>query len=430
MIHRFAFFRIFGLLNILAALLVAGSCSSASALNLTQEGLAAGNLESWELRDDGIVEIRLRRDTNTRGEWRWYYFTIEDAKGEKLILEIPDADKASAAPAWKFNQPVASSDGGHTWRRIPDAQYQDGKFRFGIIPGSDSEQVALVYPYSFGRFLEKLENWEKNRRVAKVDVLAKTLQGRDLHHVVLRHPEAEGDLPVIWVTARQHPAETGASWKVEGLIDWLLSGDEDAEELLRQVEFHLAPFMNPDGVEVGNYRRNTAGINLNRVWGKADPETAPTVAAVEELVEKQVAEGRFLVAFYDLHSHSSFRRNFAFYNEDALMDEEHDEQVLGFLETYQAVNGDFTARGSSGNIPEAAGIAKNWAYLEFLRPAYTVESAYQDVDHGPYAGEYMTIERYVALGRDLAVALKKFYLDEGWLERTRAPELEPAGAGK
>ena len=66
--------------------------------------------------------------------------------------------------------------------------------------------------------------------------------------------------------ARQHPAETVGSFVMEGIVNFLFSGEQEAETLLRKYRIIVIPMVNPDGVIHGNSRCNLAGLDLNRKW--------------------------------------------------------------------------------------------------------------------------------------------------------------------
>lgn len=414
-----------------AALLMLSNAAAQTAPRLSAEGLEGGNLATWQVQEDGVIRFTVRPDTGTTGEWRWYYFRVENSMGREVVLELPNASRSSASQAWGFNQPFVSSDEGATWQRLTDTQYRDGAFRFRFVPRSNSDRVALAPPYEYARALGLVTTAAGNSRVAQADVLARSVQGRAVHRLVVRHPEAPADLPVLWVLARQHPGETGGSWKMEGLLEWLLSGDADADALLRRIEFHLVPCMNPDGVVLGNYRRNSLGLNLNREWSNTDPATAPTVHAVREAMTAQRDAGRVLVAFVDLHSISVARKNFMYTTEDMWLDEEYDAEVDAFLRAFEGINPKFNHAGTEPSPANTANVAKNWAYLEFTVPSYTFETAYQDIQLGEHAGHYMQVEDYRALGRDMGRAIKKVYLDEGWFEkRLKKTPAVPAVVGE
>lgn len=61
-----------------------------------------------------------------------------------------------------------------------------------------------------------------------------------------------------------HPGESNASFIVEGIIDFLMSDQQEAMLLRDKYVFKIVPMLNPDGVIVGNYRCSLGGYDLNR----------------------------------------------------------------------------------------------------------------------------------------------------------------------
>lgn len=66
------------------------------------------------------------------------------------------------------------------------------------------------------------------------------------------------------ISSRVHPGETGASFMVKGIIDYLVGASLGARILRDNFVFKVIPMLNPDGVINGNTRCNLAGVDLNR----------------------------------------------------------------------------------------------------------------------------------------------------------------------
>ena len=83
--------------------------------------------------------------------------------------------------------------------------------------------------------------------------------------------------------------------------------------------------INPDGVDLGHYRQNSLGQNLNRHYEAPSPEEQPEVLAVKELVLGYARRGQ--LGFYvDLHAHANKKGIFVFGN--ALPPEAQVETIL------------------------------------------------------------------------------------------------------
>lgn len=320
------------------------------------------------------------------------------------------ASDASVAGAWSFNQPVVSSDGGATWTGIPDASYEEGIFSFRHSPTSQEDWIALGPFYNFSRWLDLVVEFGQHPMVDSLVVLTHTLQGRPIHLVKVTDPSvSDEEKGAVWATARQHPAEVAGSWMAEGLLRWLLSDDSQAVEVRRGLVIYMVPFLNPDGVALGNYRVNSVGANLNREWSNQNPEVAPSVAATAGAIQAFVESGRQFHFFVDFHADSSLRKNFFYYSGRERAPEDQVQEVESIMELFQAINGDVTRSGSMPSGDDAR-LARGWAFESFGVQAVTFEASYQDVTYGPFNHQYMTVDRYLALGEGLGRSLAERFL--------------------
>ncbi|PFH36690.1 hypothetical protein BESB_048820 [Besnoitia besnoiti] len=110
--------------------------------------------------------------------------------------------------------------------------------------------------------------------------------------------------PVLFVSARVHPGESGASWVLQGLLSFLLGPEPRAAALREHFRVFVVPMLNPDGVVAGNSRCALSGQDLNRVWREPDARTHPAIFCAKALLHQAQLDSRALL-FLDLHSHST-----------------------------------------------------------------------------------------------------------------------------
>jgi len=370
------------------------------------------SLGSWSRVTPYTLDLEVRKDTNSDFA-RWYSFRVQGGQGEDLSFYVTNAGQVSAPDAWAFNQPVVSSDEGSTWSRIHTTFYSGGVFSFQHTPVSDNEWIALTPVYNFSRWEELASEIQSDPMVDSLVVLTQTLEGRPVHLVKVTDPSVpDSEKGAVWATARQHPAEAAGSWMAEGLLLWLLSDDPQAEELRRRAVFYMVPFMNPDGVALGNYRVNSVGANLNREWANQNPLTAPSVAAATQAIREFVSSGGRFDFFVDFHAYSSLRKNFFFYSGRERAPEGQVQEIEGLMDLFQAINGDFTSAGSSPSSDDVR-LARGWVFETFGVQAVTFEASYQNVTYGPLSGTYMTPDRYLALGEGLGKSLAELLFGVG-----------------
>ena len=104
------------------------------------------------------------------------------------------------------------------------------------------------------------------------------------------------------MTARVHPGESNASWMMHGVIEFLVSDNEKAQNLRDAFVFKIIPMLNPDGVILRNYRCGLSGVDLNRQWADPSEKRVPTIFHLKRLI-RSFCEKDQLLLFCDLHGH-------------------------------------------------------------------------------------------------------------------------------
>jgi murein tripeptide amidase MpaA len=355
--------------------------------------------------------ISIRHDTNS-GSLRWYSFRVEGGAGEDLTFRVTNANETSSDSAWAFDRPVVSSDGGENWSRITDTEYEgpEGRFfTFRYTPQTDSDWIAYAPVYNFSQWENLVNELRGHPRLDTLEVLASSIDGKPIHLLEVTDPAVpDSTKTAVWIVARQHPGDAGASWVAEGLLRWLLSSDPAATQLASAGSIYMVPFMNPDGVLRGNYLTNSVGVNLNRQWPNPDSAIAPQVFAVSNLMQTFFQRGGAAELFVDVHARPISRANFFFYNGPEVTLPAMVAEILDFAAVLNRINPDFTANASEA-WPGDNAISSRWAADAFGIHGITFEASFQDVDYGPFDGEYMTVDRYVALGEALGRGIAEFF---------------------
>jgi murein tripeptide amidase MpaA len=114
-----------------------------------------------------------------------------------------------------------------------------------------------------------------------------------------------------------HPGESNASYMMEGFIRFISHPTNAiARELRSRIIFKIIPFLNPDGVMVGNYRVSMAGSDLNRRYQNPHPKLHPIVCAVKKLIKEEKGDPESkesqILAFVDMHGHSRKKNVFMY----------------------------------------------------------------------------------------------------------------------
>jgi len=304
----------------LAILLTAAVGAQAAAqapsiiFNTSFEGASLGRVEKL-----GETEFRchVQGQHDERGRNRqatWYYFRMDRVGGREITLTLTDLvgeynDRPGAVSMNADTVPVFSADG-RQWRHFPTMQWNDtakeATLRFR--PETDTVWIAHIPPYT-PRDLRLLLDDVGRSPDARVEVIGKTVQGRDLHLVTVTDPGTPDDgKKLLWLQARQHAWEAGTSQVLDGALRFITSDDERARELRRRIVFKLQPMGDPDGCATGKVRFNAHGYDVNPHWDKVDLrgkeylEKMPEIWYVKKAVYGQAASGRPIDLMVNLHN--------------------------------------------------------------------------------------------------------------------------------
>ena len=107
----------------------------------------------------------------------------------------------------------------------------------------------------------------------------------------------------IVLIARQHPPEIpGGTFAFNAFFETLMANDELANTFRDTFNIITFPMPNPDGVDLGYWRHNANGVDLNRDWiAFTQPETKAIKAYIESFSEQELSI-HFAVDFHTSYS--------------------------------------------------------------------------------------------------------------------------------
>ncbi|CAN5389360.1 M14-type cytosolic carboxypeptidase [soil metagenome] len=366
--------------------------------------------------NDGFrVQFEIRPDTNS-DDRQWFYFRVEGAtRGEILSFHLLHTDQSNMPIHWDHARPVAAPDQPTNWRRVNGvtAHWKDNnEFVFEHECETDVTYFAFHYPYTHSDLVKKIGGWAANSNVART-VIGKSVEGRAIDALRITEGGAK-DKVGIWLTSRQHAAETCASFFFEGFIDWLLSEDTAAIHLRKRAVINAVPMLNPDGVVSGNYRDNSQGVNLNRVWNSPDPKTSPEIFAITAAVKKWVDAGNRFDFYADLHGDSEALSNYAFHARPGVAPPlypnpaQYGDDSIRFLNLVAKYNDDFNP--NEGDSDDETPLYSR----QFMTHTYGVlgvlfENTYTYFAAGPHSKSFITPDRHRALGKAFGEALVEYH---------------------
>ena len=136
----------------------------------------------------------------------------------------------------------------------------------------------------------------KNSELKKI-VAGKTVLGNNNYCIELDRKAIRN---VVVLIARQHPPETpGGTVGFKAFYEALLSNTGIAKTFRKFYNIYTFPLLNPDGADMGNWRHNAKGVDLNRDWVNF---TQPETQMVKLYMENKLKEGHKIQFALDFHT--------------------------------------------------------------------------------------------------------------------------------
>ena len=265
----------------------------------------SGNLMyAYKLSPDSYHLI-LEYDHTTSGQCQWFYFQMSNIrKDRKVTFYISGFNKnsgvfSSGSKVFMYSTKKAAFSNVSWYRTGTNYAYgvtlknknnKRATLQFQIQFPYDDDVCYLCYapPYTFTNLKDDIKRWENIApdRVSQ-DVLCKTVGGRDCPILTITsNKPSTVNKKCIFLTARMHPGETNGSFVLKGFIDYILSKNNIADQLLEKFVFKIIPMVNIDGVVEGFYRCGLEGDDLNRVWASPDPYKHPVIFHAKQLIQE------------------------------------------------------------------------------------------------------------------------------------------------
>jgi cytosolic carboxypeptidase protein 6 len=363
---------------------------------------------AWTITVDRPIEETTRRTMGFRAEGVWF---SNELSGGRLNDVWREGDTLFVARIRPENAPINNSAwyAFKVWsaepRTVPvQLRYDDGRHRYwpkvrlrdGAWMPLDSAAVSVdtaantatlrlpVGPDTLWVAGQKLittvelERWQDSLAVlsqASREVIGTSRLGRAIHMLTIADDPAAspvaasgagpGARPHVLLIGRQHPPEVTGTLAMLRFVEEL-AGDSPLARAFRQRFRVLAvPMVNPDGVDLGHWRHNVGGVDLNRDWvAFRQPETA-AVRDVFLSVRDDVGAEVWFAA--DFHS--------TWYDVFYTLDRELETQPAGFIDRWLERIGSGLPHYTVSDSPSglANSTSRNWFYREFGAPAVTYE---------------------------------------------------------
>ena len=262
--------------------------------------------------------------------------------------------------------PKLSFDGEH-WQPIDNTSFtfiEDGSAIMNINVSADTLWVSAQEIMDSQRIGAWCQDLAKDNRVS-FSSIGKSKLGRDMYFMDINNGKVKKK-DIIAIFSRQHPPEVTGFKAMQSFLDELLTNAR-SEAFFKIYRVVVYPLLNPDGVDMGHWRHNAGGIDLNRDWAYYNqPETRQVADHLVNTVAQ--AKARVILGI-DFHS----TQKDVFYT---LPDENSAETVIPWfkkpwLAGIEANIDNFKLNESPDPIGQP--VTKGWFFTQFKAEGVTYE---------------------------------------------------------
>lgn len=319
-----------------------------------------GRLADATTDGDSVLVIRLRPENAPINNSAWYAFEAWAPSPDTLTVRLTYEDGAHRyAPKMRRNGSDEWMPLDSTWVMVEE---ETGDATLRIPVGPDTVRVAGQEMRTSSFFADWSRELSTRPGVSRRD-FASTPRGRPMPMIEAGSPDAGRHILLI---SRQHPPEVTGTFALVPFVEEVLGDSPLAEEFRRNFRIHVVPLMNPDGVDLGHWRHNTGGVDLNRDWvAFHQPETR---AVRDEMGSILGADGAELWFFADFHS----TNRDVFYTLDRALETRPADVLDPWIDHIRTSLPDYELEEAPSDGGHGV-VSRDWAWREYQAPGMVYE---------------------------------------------------------
>ncbi len=171
--------------------------------------------------------------------------------------------------------------------------------------------------------------------------------GRNLIYLDIFHGKPDRK-PLLIIMGRAHPPELSGHFAMITYLETILENNVLANAFRKKFRILFFPMINPDGVDMGHWRHNLHGVDLNRDWAEYRQKEVEQLANF--MVREQKTKKNKMVLCMDFHSTQKdvmythvdsivsvvpgFKDYWLFGLDEAMPDHKPHEEAYGFSQPY------------------------------------------------------------------------------------------------
>ena len=323
--------RFFNTINYLIIILLFGSCGNLKKVNfeipvdtkskpisiqnkktfrLSEVGVYASNefdgarLNGFEIENDSTALVIINPENTPINKSAYYAFRTwsDSPKTFYYTFQYPKGYKHRYISKLKIGKNWSIIDSANIYKKDSIVTIKLNLTKEPITVAAQEIQSSKDVLLWYTQLTKGKENYVQIKSVGK-STLGRNIPVLDIS--IGNNKEKD----IIVLLTRQHPPEVTGYYAFQSFLETILAGSELSKQFLNKYRVLAFPIMNPDGVDLGHWRHNAGGVDLNRDWSVYNqPEVKQVVKFINKSLKKDKSK---LILGLDFHStwHDVFYTN-------------------------------------------------------------------------------------------------------------------------
>jgi cytosolic carboxypeptidase protein 6 len=307
---------------------------------------AGARLNDLTQVNDSVFRVTIAPENQPINKSPWYAFKVWSLERRNIYVKL------HYTYATHRYHPKLSTDGRH-WKNMDkasiatDAETEDAILR--LETGSDTLWVAAQELISSSAVWQWADSLAAESNAIQKSIIGYSILNRPIASYRIGNKK---NARVLVVLSRQHPPEITGYQAMQAFTERILARSKLSSAFRKKFDVLVMPALNPDGIDLGHWRHNAGGVDLNRDWDKfQQPETR----AVSHYLKECAAKGDSLWFCLDFHS----TQEDVFY----IVTQEKHSLTQAWLAAIQRAMPEYKVNQSFHGVESAT--SKNWIYKQF-----------------------------------------------------------------
>lgn len=316
-------------------------------------------MNNFERINDSVFRVTILPENEPINESPHYAFNVwsDSLKSISLQLYYPTA-KHRYWPKYSID--------GKNWVRLDSSNVGLSKIDSIVelkIQLSTKKLKIAAQEIKTSGYVKSWAKKQANNVDVKYMVVGKSKLNRDLIMLEIGSGLSK-DKEVLLLFSRQHPPEVTGYLALEAFIGELLKDNYLSKDFRAKYRILVFPLLNPDGVDLGHWRHNAGGVDLNRDWAYyRQPETKIIANYIIDYVNNNSND---VILGMDFHS--------TFHDLYFTLQDDLRSKLYPYKDYWISGIDNFFPDYSPNDIPGGLGtFTKGWFYNQFNAASITYE---------------------------------------------------------